>query len=1670
MPKEQDDKLLDAASRGDVACMEQALDSGANVLAQKNEQEIDNGNMAIHIASRMGHVEVVKFLTETKKVSVDIPGCKGRTALMYASNVAIVQFLLENGASLDAKDKYGDTVIHVASQLGHIEVVKFLIETKKVAVDAQGGYGQIALMYSKNEEIAKLLIENGADLYAKDTRKGMLIHLAAEKGWVEILRLLVETKHFPVDAKGNEEETALMRASSIEAAELLFRNGASLYARDIGGNMGIHLAAHNNHIEVVKFFISKGVPINAKGRSGKTALMISHSHEDMARFLLENGSSPYEMDEFGNMAIHLASKNGWIEVMRVLLQVLKFPVDTLNAKGLSAIMIAAEVGHVQIAELLFANCASLTAQNVEGDTAIHIATRSRHCDFVKFLLDQGVFVDIPGNNLCSALMVAVEIGDVETAELFIRKGASLMARNAQGDMAIHIAVRNGHADLVNLLLDTKQCPIDVCGALDRTPLMNAGSKKIAEILLTRGAVIDSRHTALFLLAQGVDLGTGNAVVHTAAKGQIDLLKFLLDRNVPVDVKGAKDKTPLMNSANKEIGEFLLKRGATIDSKDTAIFLFELGVNLNVKRVDGNCAIHIASRNAQLEILDYLLDKNIPIDTRDENGLTALMYAPDEITAEFLINHGANIHEKADNANFAIHFAAQNGYLSVVKLLLLKGLFVDMPGCNQSTPLMYASNEGLARFLLESGASPEAIDENGGMALHWASKLGHSEVVKFWIETKDMPVDILGHKGRTALMHAPNLAVVQCLLENGASLEVRDEEGNMAIHIASSLGHIEVVKFLIETKKVPIDIPGHKGRSALMYASNVAIAQFLLEHGASSKMKDESGDSAIHVASQFGHIEVVKFLVETKKIPADVQGNQGQTALIQAAVRGHTSVVALLMQFTGIKALLSQSSEISQAAAQIAMTYVDGSGRTPLHYAVWSRNKENVRWLLTHQINVNAEDIDGKTALAYIFQSPLECSFAQRAVSGTKLSYFMTSPLFNKKKSGSQYFDEDISKILLEHGANVNIVISDDQTLLHLAVIAGHSDAVELFLKHRADVNKRDRYGKTPLHYVKQSSIAYTLLNHGADLSASDVLGNIPEDYAKNEHFESAVIKHPKTFILSSDFCSCYEVLFAQRALAFVDKLVQLYKTEKEINLDEEDPRTGRTALSYSAQLGDHDTIEWLVKHGADPNKKDRLGKTSLHYAVHGSMLEHVRALLNHPLEIDAEDNNGKTSLWNAYDECSYGFRGTHVAIMGLLATHHANVNIRNSRGKTPLHSAVEAGRSDMVELFLAHGANVDVEDKDGKTSLWHACYTNFGKVGFAQSWELTQAQYTRKSKPLEKEFNKEHIKIIELLLHHGANINIVNNDEPASVSKKSPKSEVARREAEMAAILEAMRSVTSGFTLEDPPKTLIGRQTPLHLAIQVGCSDIARLFLEHGANANAEDNDGKTPLWYAFYVDFGTGFFSPEHIKSIELLLRYKANANIRGSRKYTPLHVAVYRMNPCVVRLLLEHGVETNSEDTNGLTPIRSISKSIDRETVTSKSVIQEIQNIIELLLHSGVNINKPDQYGKTLLYDFLAQLHFSRISSRLRISQEDQLNILKFLIAKNAQVAIEDHNGVSPLHIAIEYDLFQVIELFIENGAPIHCRDHKGISLLHTAVKYNKVHIVKFLLEKGGGCKRKE
>jgi ankyrin repeat protein len=200
------------------------------------------------------------------------------------------------------------------------------------------------------------------------------------------------------------------------------------------------------------------------------------------------------------------------------------------------------------------------------------------------------------------LLEAVDAKDYKTVETSIKKGEDVNAANEKGMFPLWLAVWNGDARMVDLLLKSGANARQIFKGETEIALLDVAAQEgpldVVELLVKAGAEVNKPDSH------------GQTPLRVAARnGRTDIVKFLLSKGAEVDTKGNDGATPLEHAASK-------------GHLDIVKLLVEKGANINLQDKEGDFALGEAARHGFLDVVNYLLDKGADVTLKNGEGYTA----------------------------------------------------------------------------------------------------------------------------------------------------------------------------------------------------------------------------------------------------------------------------------------------------------------------------------------------------------------------------------------------------------------------------------------------------------------------------------------------------------------------------------------------------------------------------------------------------------------------------------------------------------------------------------------------------------------------------------------------------------------------------------------------------------------------------------------------------------------------------------------------------------------------------------------------------------------------------------------------------------------------------------------------------------------------------------------
>ena len=918
----------------------------------------------------------------------------------------------------------------------------------------------------------------------------------------ECKRLLILCRKGEWDSAGE----TLKALDTLVAQETMDRKILTETADSITGTTPIMYAAIENRMSFMERMLGLGCNINKKNKEGYTALHFAamYSREDTVNWLMAKRANPdIRGGPMKQTCIHLASARSSgqsANIVKILLSHAGKEARFLgDATGTLPLFCAIEAGNTNVCKQLLAvepDKQLGEKKSPLNDTPMHLAARRKDANLAKVLIEAGAQVDLQNREGQTPLHLASIMGDESFVRVLFMARANANLVDNEDRAPIHLAAERGFSKIVEFLAEKFKASI-----YERT--------RDGSTLMHIAAINGHPETAMILFDRGVPLLMPNKFgargIHTAAKeGHVGVIQSLLKKGESVDSKTADGKTPLhiaVEHGKGAVVEALLGFGANVNGKGgeegeaplhvaarieeakgehCTKILLKSGGDPNMPMGDGQTAVHIASHVGNLAVLRALLQSGGDAQLVDKNNETGL------------------------------HKATKNCHIGVCRELIqfIHGFigstkdFVNKTNCKGETGLHYAclisksqlhfpsEDRMIVKMLMENGAEVTIETETQKeSAFHYVSHSGNTELLQEIIAHTGMGRIQLSVNKQNSLGWAPLLCsasrghdtVVEVLLANNARVDVFDNEGRSALHLAAEYGSMGVCKSLL-AKNAFVNSKNKHGLTALHYAAskgNTDLVGYLVNsYGASIESLTIKKQTPMHLAAANGKEDTVQCLVDMEAM-VDFNDELDQKPIHMAAQNDHTNVVKMFLHLRpslvsactkdgntlAHLAAKKGSSEVLQAMFDIDKTLVTSAKNrfnenSPLHLATEGGHIHAVKLMLMNGVNANEENKFGLTPVHMAAKCGHADIFDVFAKSGVSLKSPSSKIGMTALHIAAYYGEEDIARELFKHiPAHLKtslptkpelalieaLCYESDLTPIHLASYSGSENVVRALL-------------------------------------------------------------------------------------------------------------------------------------------------------------------------------------------------------------------------------------------------------------------------------------------------------------------------------------------------------------------------------------------------------------------------------------------------------------------------------------------------------------------------------------------------------------------------------------------------------------------------------------------------
>lgn len=390
----------------------------------------------------------------------------------------------------------------------------------------------------------------------------------------------------------------------------------------------------------------------------------------------------------------------------------------------------------------------------------------------------------------------------------------------------------------------------------------------------------------------------------------------------------------------------------------------------------------------------------------------------------------------------------------------------------------------------------------------------------------------------------------------------------------------------------------------------------------------------------------------------------------------------------------------------------------LHKAAQAGNEAQVRKILADGCDVNLENDDGHTAL-YVASMKSREGIVRILLQHKAIVNTTNNPLLVVK-------DVATAKLLIQANGNLHARDEYGNTPLHMAILIGNKELIQLYLSFGAKIHVTTAIGHTALHTQSSSfldepwgsKLTQELIQRGASVNCKDYQGRSPLHLAainyslEKEETIRMLIKAGSSltdldiqgfnplhhFISQSRGCSEMDETLA---IKFIDILLADEQSVNSVTA------IGQTILHLSISDLPFQILQYLVKKGCRLDIKDSRGQCLLHYIVdrEEEITDVLKYLLNMGLKVDDCDDWGQTALHLAIEK-------NKKKLAVALIDFGADINVKDANGRQPIHIAAEHGWDSILDFLIERGANINSADSYMSSPFHFAAWNNKSSIAY----------------------------------------------------------------------------------------------------------------------------------------------------------------------------------------------------------------------------------------------------------------------------------------------------------------------------------------------------------------------
>ncbi|KAL6617761.1 ankyrin repeat-containing domain protein [Neocallimastix sp. 'constans'] len=1213
----------------------------------------------------------------------------------------------------------------------------------KINVDATDGKLNTPLILAclkGHYQIAKVLISYKANVNKDNVKENRPLFFACFSNNVQIAKLLLDTNKIEINHKNNDGDTELSIAcinDNPELIHLLMDHQADINTINQKGYSPIHVATINNKLETLKALHERGADFNSDNSIGNQCFSLAsiNGYREIMDYLVSLNVDYNHTNNSGDSALHQCCILQKVDMVKYILNLDRVVIDVPNSYGFTPFLIACKKNSLELVKIFLehkdANTINFNVKSNGGDFPLFYATHYKNVELIRILLDRHADVynerDAERFSCFTPFLMACSyFGNVEIIQIFLDHGVDVNRPNSFGFYPIAVACKSERIEQVRILLEHGANPN--VRSKTATPLVQScidGTLEIAKELIQHGADVNyltneglhplfflinethkhNKEYIQYLIDQGSDLyckdNYGNSLL------------YVLKNSNKVDKEEAYHTLITAYKARNDYREHCPDTTAFIHTYDTYIQVMakiRSQIALELNPIFSNNNINGSNNNNDNEVNNGIT-KNI-INRNNSNGDNDILTTSSSTTINANNDDGSNttLNNKAIDSNKVetnysvpetLAFSAEElnraflqacifGKMNEVELLLLRHptINVNVRETNGDTPLIISCQTGkadIAQLLLQYNADPNLICECGNTALYVAT------------------FSFSRHR---------SLGLIRSLLDHGANPNILSQYCLTPLMVAC---------------KDQLD----------------AVAELLLQYNADPNLQDMDGNSALIMACNRGGLNMVNILLASKNININTSTKDGYTPLMIACNKRYLDITKMLIE---AQSKFSLKNYYGQTAFHLCCNYYINDVFNRLHD-------------YTEKVDLLDEDVQGfspylllklnGTSQLFTLLMDYEINYLQNLIQCYQ--HFVTFAEVDLPEDADLYLGKDQYHYLNSICIPLNLRKNDSTSPFHeiqeklehlqhqLHYIQEEKEEFEWFTQIRKE------YQENPLSFCwsklskKELSVFFIYANIYLDVKLIYHIVTYNED---EDEDESITLK----WLLNSqdqDGNSALHYICSneRHTRDVINTLAKFLLSFPELDKNIQNHK-GYTPLMLACYRCNETVAKLLMNHPqVDLLALSKYHQNALMLACQCRSIVIVRRLVELQVDMDVQDHiYGDTAL-TIITKYYQSFN-----ILPLLVNKgHANVNIANWMGETPLLLACQANNIENIQILVDHGAKINF-------------FTPNSSVSPSSTNGLLESPFERGQTPLIAAIRNFNYYAMDYLLRHHADPNFTDDE------------------------------------------------------------------------------------------------------------------------------------------------------------------------------------------------------------------------------------------------------------------------------------------------------------------------